>query len=314
MPASDWRLTAVDSLGGRPPRREWCHYGRAPRPDMRSISAADPLSGELSGVAPETSRHATATPASSPRAGLIRWTAYGSELTLEHQAISPGVSGSRLAMPRRGPASRGLSAANGIMHETEVDPLELILHPVRLRIIHAMGGGRVSTTSDLCRRLTGVSKATVYRQVALLADNGVLDVVDERRFHGAVERRYRLSTSRAVIDPSVSGDMPLDDHRKEFLAAASALISEFHRYLDGDHPNPAADFVGYRQFSLWLSREEVVGLVSMLTPYVRALAGNEPTPERRAFLFSPIFFPLGEEASTASGRRAATRSEPTTAP
>ncbi len=195
-----------------------------------------------------------------------------------------------------------------------MDPLELILHPVRLRISHAMGGGRVRTTSDLCRRLTGVSKATVYRQVAVLADTGVLDVVDERRVHGAVERHYRLSASRAVIDPSVAGDMPLDDHRKGFLAAASALISEFNHYLDGDHPNPAADFVGYRQFSLWLSREEVVGLVSMLTPYVKALAGNEPSAERRAYLFSPIFFPLDEEASSASGRRTATRSERTKTP
>ena len=36
--------------------------------------------------------------------------------------------------------------------------------------------------------------------------------------------------------------------------------------------------------------------------------------ERRAYLFSPIFFPLDEEASSASGRRTATRSERTTTP
>ncbi|MGA9775005.1 MAG: helix-turn-helix domain-containing protein [Candidatus Dormiibacterota bacterium] len=207
-----------------------------------------------------------------------------------------------------------LSIETSIIYEITVDPLELILHPVRLRIIHAMGGGRVHTTSELCHRLTGISKATVYRQVALLADNGVLEVVDERRVHGAMERRYRLSTSRAVTDPSVATNVPLDDHRKEFLSAVSVLVSEFNRYLNGGHPNPLSDFVGYRQFPLWLSREEVVGLVSTLTPYLRTLAGNEPNPVRRAYLFSPIFFPLEEEAPAAPGPGSAPRKKPTTRP
>ncbi len=191
-----------------------------------------------------------------------------------------------------------------------MDPLELILHPVRLRLIHAMGGGRARTTTELCRRLTGVSKATVYRQVALLAENGVLDVVDERRVHGAMERHYRLSTSRPVIDPGAATNMTLEDHRQGFLAAASALISEFDRYLGGDRADPVADFVGYRQFPLWLSKEEVVELVSVLTPYLRDLAGKEPSPERRPYLLSPIFFPL-EEAAAAP--QSATCGEPTAA-
>ena len=164
------------------------------------------------------------------------------------------------------------------------------------------------TTSELCRRLTGVSKATVYRQVALLAENGVIDVVDERRVHGAVERRYRLSPSRPVIEPGAATAMTLEEHRKGFLAAASALISEFDRYLSGRDADPVADFVGYRQFPLWLSREEVLELVGVLTPYLRELAAKEPTPERRPYTFSPIFFPLEEGAGApATG----TSSEPT---
>ena len=192
-----------------------------------------------------------------------------------------------------------------------MDSLELILHPVRLRIIHAMGGGRVRTTSELCRRMTGVSKATVYRQVALLAENGVLDVVGERRVHGATERRYRLSPSRPLIDPGAATEMTLEEHRKGFLAAASALIAEFDRYLSGRDADPVDDFVGYRQFPLWLSREEVLELVSVLTPYLRDLAAKEPTPERRPYIFSPIFFPLedlAEEGPTA------TSGEPTARP
>ncbi|NUP32350.1 MAG: helix-turn-helix domain-containing protein, partial [Streptomycetaceae bacterium] len=43
---------------------------------------------------------------------------------------------------------------------------DLLLHPVRLRIVHAVSGGRELTTTQLCERLPDVSKVTVYRQVA----------------------------------------------------------------------------------------------------------------------------------------------------
>ncbi len=48
-----------------------------------------------------------------------------------------------------------------------MDTFGLLVHPVRLRIVHAMSGGRVLTTSDLCARLPDVPKATVYRYVGL---------------------------------------------------------------------------------------------------------------------------------------------------
>ena len=99
--------------------------------------------------------------------------------------------------------------------------------------------------------------------------------------------------------------------RRRTLAAASALISEFDHYLGGDHADPVADFVGYRQFPLWLSKEEVVELVSVLTPYLRDLAGKEPAPERRPYLFSPTFFALEESAAAPPS---ATSSEPTATP
>ena len=53
-----------------------------------------------------------------------------------------------------------------------------------------MHGDRVLSTADLCARLPDVSKAMVYRHVDLLASGGILEVAEERRVRGAVERRY----------------------------------------------------------------------------------------------------------------------------
>jgi DNA-binding transcriptional ArsR family regulator len=173
-----------------------------------------------------------------------------------------------------------------------VDTLELLLHPVRVRIVHAMSGGLTRTTSDLLVRLPDVSKATVYRHVSLLTAAGVLEVVSEHRVHGAVERRYRLHRPRAVIDPDQAASMSLDEHRQGFAAAMAALVAEFNSYLDQAHADPTKDKVGYRQIPLWLSREELAELISQIRSILVSRMENQPAPGRRLHLLSPIVFPI----------------------
>ena len=175
-----------------------------------------------------------------------------------------------------------------------MDTLELLLHPVRLRIVHAMSGGRIRTTSDLCASLPDVPKTTLYRHVALLAEAGLLHVVGERRVHGAVERRYRLEPRRAVIDPNAAAAMSLGEHRSLFAVAVGALLAEFNAYLDRDNANPTADSVSYRQYPLWLNEDELAELISQLGSAVLPRLANRPAPGRRAYLLSTILFPTDE--------------------
>jgi DNA-binding transcriptional ArsR family regulator len=176
-----------------------------------------------------------------------------------------------------------------------VDTLDLLLHPVRVRIVCAMSGGRTRTTSELCACLPDVSKATVYRHVALLAEAGLLEVDAEQRVHGAVERRYRLRRARAVIDPDAAASMSLDDHRHWFAAAMAALVAEFNAYLDREHADPAADLVSYRQFPLWLNRDELAELISEIRGIIVSKMDNEPTADRNAHLLSTIMFPTDQQ-------------------
>lgn len=174
-----------------------------------------------------------------------------------------------------------------------MDVLELIGHPVRLRIVHALRG-RTLTTAQLHERLPDVSKATLYRHVELLADGGILDVAEERRVRGAVERHYRLDAERARIDPATAATLSPDDHRRGFGIALAALLAEFNAYLDQDDANPAADPVGYRQHAIWLDRTELEALVTELRAAILPRLANSPTPERTRYLLSPILFPSAE--------------------
>jgi len=175
-----------------------------------------------------------------------------------------------------------------------VNTRDLLLHPVRMRIVHAMSGGRTRTTADLCARLPDVSKATVYRQIALLAEGGVLEVVGERRVHGAVERSFQLRQARAVIDRDAAASMSLDEHRQGFAAAMAGLVAEFNAYLDREHADPTADLVGYRQVPLWLTEGEVAELIGEVRSSIVSRMNYGPGPDRRMYLLSPILFPIEE--------------------
>jgi len=73
-----------------------------------------------------------------------------------------------------------------------VSTADLLLHPVRLRIVQAFLGDRALTTGELRAELPDVPPASLYRHIARLVDAGVLGVVSERRVRGAVERTYIL--------------------------------------------------------------------------------------------------------------------------
>jgi DNA-binding transcriptional ArsR family regulator len=178
---------------------------------------------------------------------------------------------------------------------------DLLLHPVRLRILHAVSGRRSRTTADLCATLPDIPRTTIYRHVGLLAAAGVLEVADEQRVYGAVERHYRLRRDRALIDQDEAASMSLDDHRAGFAAAVAALLAEFNTYLDRDGADPTADEVGYRQGVVWLSPDERTEMINALRASFAAQAGNEPAAGRRPHLVSAIFFPAAQPAPGQEG-------------
>jgi DNA-binding transcriptional ArsR family regulator len=178
-----------------------------------------------------------------------------------------------------------------------VDTFDLLVHPVRLRIVHAMSGGEPLTTAQLCARLPDVSQATVYRHVSVLTDAGVLAVDGEQRVRGAVERRYRLQREKATIDAGTAASAGPDQHRKVFAVAMATLIAEFNAYLDHGDPDPTEDLVGYRQHAVWLSHDELTNLIADLRAAILPHLRHEPAPDRRQHLLSPILFPTALKAA-----------------
>ncbi|WP_084978542.1 helix-turn-helix domain-containing protein [Nocardia seriolae] len=172
-----------------------------------------------------------------------------------------------------------------------METFELLAHPARLRIVHALRGDRTLTTGELCDRLPETSKATVYRHVDALTAAGILEVAQERRVRGAVERHYRLRQDRAAIPAEAAADLPADRYRSVFSVAMAVLIAEFNAYLDGEKADPAADLVGFRQHAVWLDRGELEQMIAELRAVIVPRLANRAAPGRDQYLLSPIIFP-----------------------
>ena len=185
---------------------------------------------------------------------------------------------------------------NGVKYENGgvMATADLLLHPVRLRIVQAFLGDRTLTTADLRSDLPDVPAATLYRHVGVLAEAGVLAVVGERRVRGAAERSYRLVTEAASVGAADAAAMSVDEHRRAFATFVAALLADFDRYADaaaGPGLDPAADGVGYRQLALWLDDEEFTELVTELRAVLTARMALEPDGVRRRRIVSQVFLP-----------------------
>jgi DNA-binding transcriptional ArsR family regulator len=168
---------------------------------------------------------------------------------------------------------------------------DLLLHPVRMRILQALFDTDPLTTAQLRDRLPDIAPATMYRHIAVLADAGVLEVVDERRVRGTVERSYRVSQEHGVVDPEARAAMTREDHLRAYTTFAASLMADFDRYLAHEDADPAADGVVYRQAAVWLTEEEFAAMVEEIEKAVVSRIGQARDGGRRRHVVSLVVVP-----------------------
>ena len=171
---------------------------------------------------------------------------------------------------------------------------DLVLHPVRLRIILAFARGRRLTPLQVAAVLPDVPQATLYRQIERLYRGGALAVASERRIRGAVERTYVLAEGGASLSPEELAKASRDDHLGYFTAFAAGLIAQFEQYLERPEIDLLEDGVGYRQVVLNLTDQEVSEMAGALNAAVGRFLTYDPKPRRRRRLLATVLIPLDD--------------------
>ncbi len=171
---------------------------------------------------------------------------------------------------------------------------DVVLHPVRLRIIQQFGG-RSLTTAQLRETLPDVTQATLYRHVATLVDAGILAVVEERRVRGAVERTLALGERMAHVDQGALRAMSDVQLRSALLTFLGSVAADFDRFVDSDDEG-LRDFVGFGRVPLYVDADDLAaiqsGLAELLGPYLSDRGGD-----RRRVGFVTLLVPEADSPS-----------------
>jgi Helix-turn-helix domain len=179
-----------------------------------------------------------------------------------------------------------------------VTSADLLLHPVRLRIVQAFLGDRALTTSELRSELPDVPAASLYRQVARLVDAGVLGVVSERRVRGALERTYILRVAAAHIGVGELDTMSVEDHRQAFIAFVAGLLGDFDRYLARGDIDLLRDGVSYNLAGMWLDDAELRELLRDIARIFQPRVANAPKPGRQRRILGSVLLPSDDRPSS----------------
>ncbi len=163
----------------------------------------------------------------------------------------------------------------------------LLLHPVRMRILLATGKRRV-TAQQLAEELPDIPQASLYRNINVLAAAGLLVVVQERRVHNTIEKTYALAPQGTFMTVEDLKNARPEDHIRLFTQFLGQLEGYFVRYIRQGGADLARDHLLFDAVPLYLSEEEILRLGQALNGALLPYLKNEPSAERRHYVLGLI--------------------------
>jgi hypothetical protein len=170
------------------------------------------------------------------------------------------------------------------------DPIDALLHPVRIRIVQSLIG-RTLTVAGLRRALPDVPQASLYRHVNALVASGHLHAVAQTSAGGATERVFALARPIGAATPAEAAALGRDDVEHLFGAFTAALMSDFRRYLDQPAIDLARDGVGFRSIALTLDDAAFNAFVGEFRELLTRYADTTDGPGKRRRLLSYVLLP-----------------------
>lgn len=172
-----------------------------------------------------------------------------------------------------------------------MEKIALLLHPVRMRVILALAN-RVLTTQQLATLLSDVTQTTLYRQINLLLDGGILRVVSERKVRGTIERELTVVEGAARIDMETSAALPTEQQEQLFTLFVATLLTDFRQALS--QPLEGLPPALYRRQRVSMSLEALQRLNQEMDALLSAY--SDPPPEAtdadiRQWLVTGIIMP-----------------------
>lgn len=154
------------------------------------------------------------------------------------------------------------------------DYIKLLLNPVRQRIAQALLVQKEATTAQLMEILNDVPRASLYRQIKILSDAQIIEVVKEETKRGAVEKTYALRQPDTSTTSNEEANQIVQNTFMQLSASFSAYFSK--KYAD-----PQRDMVSVGSATLLMTDEEYVEFLTNYSKLVEQALQNKPQVGRK---------------------------------
>lgn len=136
--------------------------------------------------------------------------------------------------------------------------IDIILNPVRVRIIQELAAKQSLTTTELCEKIKDVPRTTLYRHISILLENKILVVVSEKKIRGSLERTLAVNTDE------MSKINTLENAPQNVFGFLMNKYARFQNYMNSENPDPGRDKVFLGNSVLMLHDEEFDKFLSEL--------------------------------------------------
>jgi DNA-binding transcriptional ArsR family regulator len=177
------------------------------------------------------------------------------------------------------------------LHKTTRSRTDLILHPVRLRLMTELTG-RSLTSKQLAEALPDLPQASLYRHIKLLVEGGIFETVAEQLVNGATERTYAVAQGQGRLTGEELSGMTATEHREAFQLFVASLTERFSRYIDhADLDLLEDDGLSYNGTVIYLSDQEKAALRDRMMALIAEFASLGPSENRRRYTLGSIVIP-----------------------
>ena len=165
------------------------------------------------------------------------------------------------------------------------DAMELILNPIRIRIIQILSTKETITAAELCEKIKDIPRTTLYRHISILLENNILLVVSEKKIRGSLERTLALNTE------AMSKINTMENAPQNVLGFLMNKYARFQNYWDSENADPAKDRLFLSNSVIMLKDQEYDQFLSELWGLIQKY-NFEPAKGRKARDISIISLPI----------------------
>lgn len=170
----------------------------------------------------------------------------------------------------------------------QLNDMDLILNPIRMRIIVFLSQNESATTQEIGESLSDIPPASLYRHIKKLHESGLIKIVKETKIRGTVRRSYQLDTKKI-------GQSAVSDSKEDTILFIYSLLmsifANFQAYLEKEDSHMKKDGYVAHTTNWYMTKEELQMWVKRFQDLMQEMVkSTDPSPSEDKLLIQTSFF------------------------